>query len=353
MKILIVGAGPTGLTAAIELVRRGVVPTLVDRRDNASTLSRAVGITPHSLQLLSYSGVSDRLIAEGIAMDGLRVYRGDVLTLEMPLHSDRVFFPTILGLAQDRTEAIMAETLVSKGGSLRYGVALEGFSEEGDRIAARFSDGTEEDFDLIIGADGARSRVREEAGIAFPGVDLDRIWSIADVDAEDWRHAGKITLVQAGPGKVLVVAPLGATRYRVVASTDSALETLTLPLNVTKIRREGTFNISIRQAETYSKGRVHLAGDAAHCHSPVGGRGMNLGIADAAELAKRIVDGDIKGYSPLRHREGAAAIKVTERGRKMAAGMDWRRRIAFSTLLASTNAVEPIKRRLGRFLVEF
>lgn len=353
MRILIVGAGPTGLTAAIELVRQGIIPTLVDRRDNASTLSRAVGITPRSLQLLSYSGVSDRLIAEGIAMDGLRVYRGDVLALEMPLHSDRVFFPTILGLAQDRTEAIMAETLVSKGGSVRYGVALEGLGDNHDRIVAQFSDGSEEHFDLIIGADGIKSRVREEAGIAYLGVNLNETWSIADVDVEDWRHPGKFTLVQAGTGKVAVIAPLGATRYRVVASTENALETLTLPLNVTNIRREGTFNISIRQAETYSKGQVHLAGDAAHCHSPAGGRGMNLGIADAAELAKRIVNGDIEGYSPLRHREGAAAIKMTERGRKMAAGMDWRRRITFRALLASANAIEPIKRRLGRFLVEF
>jgi len=80
---------------------------------------------------------------------------------------------------------------------------------------------------------------------------------------------------------------------------------------------------------------------------------MNLGIADGAELAKRIVDGDIEGYSPLRYREGAAAIKVTERGRKMVAGMNWRRRTAFCALLASANAIEPIKRRLGRFLVEF
>jgi len=286
-------------------------------------------------------------------MDGLRVYRGDVLALDMPLHSDRVFFPTLLGLAQDRTEAIMAETLASKGGSVRYGIALEGLDDQGDHIVARFSDGSEEQFDLIIGADGMRSTVREEAGITYPGVDLDKTWSIADVDAEDWRHPGKITLVQAKPGKVVVVAPLGTTRYRVVANTDNALETLTLPLNVTTIRREGTFNISIRQAETYSKGKVHLAGDAAHCHSPVGGRGMNLGIADAADLAERIVEGEIEGYSPRRHREGASAIMVTERGRKMAAGVDWRRRIAFRALLASAHAIEPIKRRLGRFLVEF
>ncbi len=136
-------------------------------------------------------------------MDGLRVYRGDSLPLEMPRHSDRVFFPTILGLALDRTDAIMAEALVSKGTSVRYGVALERRSEKDDCIDAQFSDDSVERFDLIIGADGAKSTVREEASTTYPGVDLDETWSIADVDAEDWRHAGQITMVQVEPGRLL------------------------------------------------------------------------------------------------------------------------------------------------------
>lgn len=353
MKILIVGAGPTGLTAAIELARRQVVPTIVDRRDSASIFSRAVGITPRSLQLLSHSGVSERLIAEGVAMDKLRIYRGNSLVLEMPLHSDGAFFPTVLGLPQDRTEAIMADALASLGCAVRYGVVLEGFEEKDDRVVARFSDGAGEAFDYVIGADGVGSFVREAAGIAYPGIDLDESWSIADVDAENWRHPGHITMVQAKPGENVVVAPLGPTRYRVVANSENALKALTLPLNVTNIRREGTFKISVRQAKTYSKGRIYLAGDAAHCHAPVGGRGMNLGIADAAELARRIVEGDMEGYSSLRHHEGAEAIRVTERGRKMVTAKSRERRIAFRTFLALVNVVGPIKRRMGRFLVEF
>lgn len=152
---------------------------------------------------------------------------------------------------------------------------------------------------------------------------------------------------------MIVVAPLSATRYRVVASHENALQALPLPLNVTNIRREGTFKISVRQAETYSKGRIHLAGDAAHCHSPVGGRGMNLGIADGVELAKRIVENTIEGYTAVRHRDGAEAIKVTERGRIMTGGMSWGSRLAFRTLLTLANDIGPIKNRLGRFLVEF
>ena len=353
MRVLVVGAGPTGLTAAIELTRCGVTPTVVEKRDHASTLSRAVGITPRSLQILSHSGVSERLIAEGVAMDGVRIYRGHDLALEMPLYSDRAFFPTLLGLPQDRTEGVMKEVLAALWGTVNYGVALESLTEQGAEVVARFSDGTEGCFDFVVGADGAKSTVRQQAAIEYPGIDLDQTWSIADIEVEDWRHPNKITLVQAQPGKVIVVAPMGATRYRLVASNQDAIAALPLPLNVTNVHREGTFNISIRQAETYSKGRIHLAGDAAHCHSPIGGRGMNLGIADAAELARRIVEGGLEGYSALRHKEGAEAIRVTERGRKMAGGLTRQRRCTFRALLALVRVAEPIKHRLGRFLVEF
>ncbi|MGI9400304.1 MAG: FAD-dependent oxidoreductase [Rhizobiaceae bacterium] len=353
MKILIVGAGPTGLTAATELARRGVIPTIVDRRQAASTLSRAVGITPRSLGLLKPSGVAGKLICEGVAMDGLRVYLGRSLSLEMPLFSERTEYPCVLGMPQDRTEAIMSETLASFGGSVRFGLGFEDYEGEGDQVMAHFSDGTSEKFDTIIGADGIRSTVREAAGISYPGFDLDQTWSIADVDVGDWQHPNKITLVNAGPGQTVVVAPLGTTRYRVVASAENALDTLPLPIDVTNIRREGTFKISVRHAQTYSRGRIHLAGDAAHCHAPVGGRGMNLGIADATELAMRLVEGGVDGYSQKRHQQGHEAMRITERGRKLTGGLSWRHRLAFRTIIASANYLPPVRARLGRFLVEF
>ena len=381
MRVLIVGAGPTGLTAAVELARRGVVPAVVDRRDSASALSRAVGITPRSLELLSPSGVAERLIAEGVAMERVHLYDGTEPMLEMRLHSPRAFFPTILSLPQDRTEALMADTLRALGGELRYRVRLESLRQEGGRVTARLKtqngvqnethsgsrDGTqngtggtgetddtaiEEDFDAVIGADGIRSTVRREAGIAFPGIDLPQVWSIADVDIDGWRHPDGFTVVRAGPGAVVLTVPMGGGRYRLVASRVDALQTLPLEAAVTRIRRQGTFTISVRHAETYSRGRIHLAGDAAHCHSPVGGRGMNLGIADAVDLAARLLDGGSDGYS-ARRREGAAAIAITERARRTVTGAGWQRRLLFRGLVATVRGVAPLRRRLGRFIVEF
>ena len=353
MNVLIVGAGPTGLTAALELARRGHIPTIIDVRDRASTLSRAVGITPRSLALLSHSGVSEQLIDEGVALNGLRAYRGQALALSLPLYSERAFFPSILGLPQDRTESVLAERFVSYGGSIQYGVGLEKLKDDSSNVEVTLSDGSQLRYDKVIGADGTKSTVREQAGIAYLGYDLDQTWSIADVDLRDWRHPEKITLIQAGLGRVMVVAPIGVNRYRLVASQPDAIKTIPLPIDVLNVRRESTFKISVRQTESYSKGNIYLAGDAAHCHSPVGGRGMNLGIADAVELAKRIIEGNLADYSNVRHKHGAVAIRTTERGRLMASGLTWYRRMMFRTFLAAANALGPLKKRIGRFLIEF
>ncbi|WP_444893759.1 FAD-dependent oxidoreductase [Microbulbifer sp. TRSA001] len=352
MKVLIVGAGPTGLTAAVELARRGLLPRIVDRRDSASTLSRAVGVTSRSLELLSHSGVSEKLIAEGIAVQSACIYLNTHLALEFPLHSDRTYFPAILGLPQDRTEALMAQVLFGMGVEVEYRKELKTLTEEKSGVVAFFDNGEEERFDLVVGADGIRSTVREAAGISYPGFDLEEVWSIADVDTGDWPPKRKFTLVKMESGVVAVAVPLGEGRHRLVASCDNAIKAFPMAVDVKRVRREGTFKISIRQAETYSKGRIHLAGDAAHCHSPVGGRGMNLGIADAAELAKRITEEQLLGYSDLRHQEDKKVIEVTERGRKMITGQSLKARFEFRALIAAASSIPAVRRKLGQFAVE-
>ncbi|WP_444946924.1 FAD-dependent oxidoreductase [Microbulbifer sp. VTAC004] len=154
------------------------------------------------------------------------------------------------------------------------------------------------------------------------------------------------------PGLVAVSVPIGENRFRFVSSCENALEAFPLPLKIHKVRSEGVFKVSVRQAESYSKGRIHLVGDAAHCCIPVGGRGMNLGIADAVELAKRMAGNPLDGYSEFRQREDKKVIAITERGRKIVTAKTLVARMEFNTVLAAAKYSPFVKRRLSRFVVE-
>ncbi len=348
MRILIVGAGPTGLTTAVELARRGVVPDIIDRRESGSGLSRAVGILPSSQKILVPSGVTALLESEGIKFCAARIYNKSLLALDLPLRGDGRDDEFILGLAQDRTEAHLQEALSRYGGTVRFDTALEDLSQTDNQVNVSFSNGQIADYDYVVGADGIHSTTRTILGLEFPGFDLPEKWSIADVDAVGWPNPEDFTICKLGGRRIVVVAPLEPNRYRVISNTNDALADLPLELAVTKIRRQGQFTISIRQVSDYGLGRVFLAGDAAHCHSPVGGRGMNLGISDGAELARRVVEGGLADYSTHRHQEGKAVIAGSESIRKFVTSPNPFIRGILFTLLGMAHHIPFIRNRMAR-----
>jgi 2-polyprenyl-6-methoxyphenol hydroxylase-like FAD-dependent oxidoreductase len=188
-------------------------------------------------------------------------------------------------------------------------------------------------------------------GIDFRGHDLPETWSIADVDAEGWPDTNAFTVCQLSGGDVVVVAPLEPKRFRVVSNTEDALAALPLNLNVTNIRRAGEFKISIRQAAQYGVGRVFLVGDAAHCHSPVGGRGMNLGIADGAELARRMVEGGLEGYGEARHKVGKEVIAFSEAFRKVMTSRNPFTRFLVLAVLRTASFMPALQRQFAKKLL--
>lgn len=311
--VLIVGAGPTGLTAAVELARFGVDVTIVDKRPDPSGFSRAVGIQPGTIKLLTPSGAGPAIIDEAVSFSAFKMHVGSRCIAELPLNFDDR--SRLYGLAQDRTEHHLAEALARYGGRVRYGSELSGFSQTETGVQAVL-DEEHLSFDYLIGADGVQSTVRNGLGLPYNGYDLPEEWSIADVNCDDWPDPKAFQGFLLDQQRIVIVAPLEPTRFRLISNTPDALSTLPVPMNVTRIRRSGTFQISVRQVDTYQVGRVFLAGDAAHCHSPAGGRGMNLGIADAADLAHRIASDDTEGYSTARHAEGRHVIAFSERARK-------------------------------------
>jgi 2-polyprenyl-6-methoxyphenol hydroxylase-like FAD-dependent oxidoreductase len=323
--LLVVGAGPTGLTAAVELARRGLIARVIDKKSDPLPLSRAVGINAHSLTLLQASGVTGRLLAAGIHVRELLIHDRDRVISRIRLDREDVPYNFMLALPQDETEGILRTRLEELGGRVEFGVALDTLALDGAQAQATLkhaADGRIEEaaFDLVLGADGVGSPVRQAAALPFEGFDLPGTWGVADVESAAWPHQKRACLFMLPRGGIVVVIPIGTGRYRIVANRPKALEVIPTGLTVDHLRREAGFEISIRQVQAYSNGPVFLAGDAAHCHSPAGGRGMNLGIADAASFARRLAGenpGDsLEGYSNERHAHGRETIKLSENLRR-------------------------------------
>jgi len=319
MKALVIGAGPTGLTAALELAAHGVNCRIVERRTEPSKLSRAVGIMPATIEALEPLGVAGAILSEAMPLRRIRLMRSGKTLMSLDNRSAEFRDNVIIGLPQNRTEEILRDELAARNVQVEYGLTVNGVTTDDQTATVRFSDNTTETYDWVIAADGIKSIARDQLGIAYPGLDLPGEWSIADVDVGgDFDPELVVLDIQAPGNNFSMVLPIESRRARIVSSTPDALAALTQPLEIDNVRRTGTFRISIRQAETYRKGRVLLAGDAAHCHSPVGGKGMNLGMADAVSAARAIINDQVDEYSEERHRIGVVILRMTEAARVMA-----------------------------------
>ncbi|HEX6533981.1 MAG TPA: FAD-dependent monooxygenase [Gemmatimonadaceae bacterium] len=317
LDVLIVGAGPTGLALAAQLHAFGTRFRIIDRLEHRGHESRALGVQARTLELLQTIGLGEALVARGNASTHLVLHLDGHRVAEVALGTigaTDTRFPFILFISQAETEALLCEHLAASGVRVERGLELESAEAgaDGVRCVLRHGDGREErvEASYLAGCDGAHSAVRRLAGIPFEGGSYPQQFVLGDVEADGPLTPGAINAF-AGRG-VAMFFPLGApTTWRVIAMSatgrpgeeSDGLETSALTLaelqaivdvptgDAIRVRDPawlGRFHLHHRQTAHYRAGRLFLAGDAAHVHSPVGAQGMNTGIQDAWNLGWKL-----------------------------------------------------------------
>ncbi|MGI9512592.1 MAG: FAD-dependent oxidoreductase [Anderseniella sp.] len=311
---LVVGGGPVGLTAALEMSRRGLPVHIIDDDFAPSPESRALAIHAPTLDMLEASGVTKRLLAAGHKIRNMVVHEKGSVILTIPLSDIPHRYNFILSLPQSQTEQILTDTLAGTGIRLDYGTRLDNLScNPSGAVATLIRNDKKQQFEAcaIIGADGSRSIVRKQAGISFDGESEPQQFGLADITLDDWPWPFDAAVVELLPDGVVGFIPMAQGFGRLVSNRENALDALPHGTKVSNVGWTSTFRVSYRQVETYQRDCVYLAGDAAHIHSPAGGMGMNLGMADAATLARLLAEGNQEQYTKLRHAAGEAVLNQT------------------------------------------
>ncbi|WP_269857049.1 FAD-dependent monooxygenase [Streptomyces sp. RPT161] len=307
--VLIVGAGPAGLTLAASLTQLGVDHVLIERTDAVQPGAKAAFVQPRALEYLDRVGIADRLVAAGVRGRHFSVNDGPRTLLRASYDNLDSPFPMMLLVSQQTTEEHLNRRLTELGSMVHRRHKLITFSPDfpGVTAAVAAPDGSVRAVyaRYLVGADGVHSRVRSTAGIDFPGTAREQLFALADVRLEPGAASALLedtTFFFSSEG-MLLTSPLAGGQHRVVASVPpgskapTAEETETLL--ATRGLREGgprvvevitasTYHVQERVAEKLSDGPVFLLGDAAHTHSPAGGQGMNTGIQDAGNLAWKL-----------------------------------------------------------------
>jgi 2-polyprenyl-6-methoxyphenol hydroxylase-like FAD-dependent oxidoreductase len=309
--VLVVGAGPTGLMLANQLVRRGVRVQIIDRHPGPSLQTRALGVQARTLEIYSHLGIVERALELGKRATGANIWSLGRRAARIPLGAiglDISPYPFLLILGQDDNERLLGNALRDQGTTISWNTELVGLAQETDRVRATLKqpDGTTREITAawIAGCDGAHSAVREFNGIAFQGAPYEHVFFVADTQATGAMVPDELNVYLWREGFHLFFPMRGTNHWRIVGIVPPELrekKDLSFDDVVPSVQQEAGSGLSFQQCSWFSTYRIHhrraerfrdrrcfLLGDAAHIHSPVGAQGMNTGLQDAYNLAWKL-----------------------------------------------------------------
>jgi 2-polyprenyl-6-methoxyphenol hydroxylase-like FAD-dependent oxidoreductase len=370
LDVLVVGAGPTGLMLANQLVRHGVRPLIVDRHAGPVRETRALGVQARTLEIYQRLGIVDQALALGTRADGANLWIEGRRAARVPfgdIGGSLSPFPYLFILGQDDNERLLGDRLRAEGIDVQWRRELVALEPHDDGVVAtlRGPDGRDERVDArwVAGCDGARSAVRELNGIGFPGAPYEHVFFVADVQARGPMAAGELNVYLWRDGFHLFFPMRGERHWRVVGIVPRALRGHAEPtfdmvapsvcdevgggLTFERCSWFSTYRIHHRRAARFRDGRCFLLGDAAHIHSPVGAQGMNTGLQDAYNLAWKLAwvargAGDtalLDSYAAEREPVAEQLLRTTDRAFTFAVSRGGLARLVRTRLLARIAAV--------------
>ena len=376
-QVLVAGAGPTGLILAAQLLARGIHARVIDKGDGPASQSRALGIHARTLELLDTMGLADAFIDQGHRVRRLRWYAGqrNLLDLDMARNGSRYGF--VLHLPQTQTETLLRARVHELGGTIEQRVELVRLAERGNAVDATLRDATGRETQVsagyVVGCDGAHSRVRHEIGLPFEGRPYPQDWLLADVTLDGAGSDDAVHAFFSPNGLPLVCIPMGGQRWRLTMPSagdrdgqpptfaeiqELAAERTPRPIQISDPRWLASFRSHLRSATSYRRGRVLLAGDAAHIHSPAGGQGMNTGMMDAHNLAWKLAlvadgrapDALLDTYGQERVPVASGVLEFTDKIVRLLTMRNRAKRAVRDTVTPVASRMPAVQRRAARKL---
>ena len=373
--VLIAGAGAVGLTLATALAAAGTDVVLIDKQAEGANTSRACVVHARTLEVLEDLKVTGDLVSQGLIVPRFTVRDRDHVLMTLDFGTLPTAYPYTLMIPQNVTEAVLLARLQALGGQVYRPYELAAVTQDADGVTATMATGETIRAGYLAGTDGMHSMVREQVGTGFIGDSYPQSFVLADVHMEWPLPRDEVMLYYHSDGLV-VVAPLpGDRRYRIVATVPEAPEhpgrdlvqalldargPRREPARVDDIVWSSRFHVHHRLADRYYAGRIVLAGDAAHVHSPAGGQGMNTGIQDAVALARRLsaITGgapagpELAAYEAERRPVAEQVVTMTDRMTRVATTGSVPLQKARNALMRALDWLPPVHRTMAMTLSE-